>query len=261
MIEVKNLNVNYGKTEILKDINFHVNTGEILCILGENGSGKSTLLKSILNLIKIQSGEVLVEEKNLLKMSNTEMSKTISYIPQIHIPVFDFSVVDVVLMGLYSSYNSFYKKFKKEDYDRVLEVLNRLNISYLAEKNYRKISGGERQLVLIARALLQANKYILMDEPIANLDFGNQIKTMEICKILKEQNIGIVITTHNPNHALMYADKVLIIKKDKTSIFGITEDVLNEKLLSEIYKIPIEILEIKGNKICTPLYEKFDLDF
>lgn len=261
MIEVKNLFVNYGKNEILRDVNFTVDTGEIICILGENGSGKSTLLKSMLNLIKVKSGNILVDEKNLLKMSNTEMSKNISYIPQIHIPAFDFSVVDVVLMGLYSNYNSFYKKFKKEDYDKVLEVLDRLNISYLADKNYRKISGGERQLVLIARALIQANKYIVMDEPIANLDYGNQIKIMEICKSFKKNGIGIVITTHNPNHALMYGDRVLIIRKDKNSIFGKADDVLTEELLSDIYKIPIEVVNIRGNKICSPIYDKFNSDF
>lgn len=261
MIEVNNLNVNYGKNEILKDISFYANTGEILCVLGENGAGKSTLLKSMLNLIKIKSGEILIDKKDLQKMSNTQMAKNISYIPQIHIPVFDFSVVDVVLMGLYSTQNSFYKKFKDEDYKKVLEILNKLNISYLAEKNYKKLSGGERQLVLIARALIQANKYILMDEPVSNLDFGNQIKTMEICKNLKSNGFGFIITTHNPNHALMYSDNVLIIKKDRSYIFGKTKDVLTEKLLSDIYKIPIEIAEFNGNKVCMPIYSENNLMF
>lgn len=257
MIEIKNLDVSYGKNEILKNISFNINKGEVMCILGENGAGKSTLLKSILNLIKKKSGQITIDNIDISKMTNNNIARYISYIPQVHIPAFDFTVVDVILMGNYSKYNSFFKKFNKEDFEKVINILRKLGIEYLANKNYRKISGGERQLVLISRALLQANSYILMDEPVANLDYGNQLKIMEVCKKLKNKDIGVVITTHNPNHAFTYGDKVLVVKKDYTSYYGKPSSILTEKLLSDIYKIPIEIIKFKGNKICNYDYEKY----
>lgn len=257
MIEVKDLQVFYGKNEILKNINFSLEKGEIICILGENGSGKSTLLKSLLKLIEIKSGDVFVDENNLKNFDNKKLSRVISYIPQIHFPSFDYNVVDVILMGNYSKKNGIFYKFTKLDYDKVYEILESLGISYLAEKNYRHISGGERQLVLIARALLQANNYIFMDEPIANLDYGNQLKIMEICNRLKAKDIGFLITTHNPNHALVYADKVLIVQKNKEIFFGKTDEILTKEKLEKLYDIPIEIFELdNGTKLCSPNYKE-----
>ena len=179
MIEVKNLNVFYGKNEILKDIKFSLNKGEIICVLGENGAGKSTLLKALLKLIPIKNGNVLIDDNNLKLLDSKKLSRFISYIPQIHFPAFDYKVIDVILMGNYSKKDGFFYKTTREDYEKSVEILKTLGISYLKDKNYRQISGGERQLVLIARALLQANNYIFMDEPVANLDYGNQLKIME----------------------------------------------------------------------------------
>ncbi|MCI5996866.1 MAG: ABC transporter ATP-binding protein [Parvimonas sp.] len=256
MIEVKNLDVFYGKTEVLKNINFSLKRGEIICILGENGSGKSTLLKSLLKLIPIKNGEISVEEENLKNFDNKKLSKVISYIPQSHFPSFDYNVVDVILMGNYSKKKGMFFKITKEDTDRVLEILKSLGIEHLKTKNYRQISGGERQLVLIARALLQANNYIFMDEPVANLDFGNQVKIMEICSSLKKKEIGFLITTHNPNHALSYADKVLIVQKNKETFFGNTFEILNKKRLEDLYGISIDIIDYDGNRVCIPKYRE-----
>lgn len=255
MIEVKNLSVRYGKNEILKNVNFSLKKGEIICILGENGSGKSTLLKSLLKLID-SVGEVLIEGENLKNFDNKKLSRYISYIPQIHFPSFDYTVSDVVLMGNFSKNNNFFYKITQKDYKRVNEILNMLGISYLKDKNYRLISGGERQLVLIARAILQANKYIFMYEPVANLDYGNQLKIMNICLQLKKNNIGFLITTHNPNHALIYADRVLIVKKNKEILFGEKNEILTKENMENLYNIPIEIIDFLENKILTPNYRK-----
>lgn len=255
MIEVKNLFVSYGKNQVLKDINFFLEKGEIICILGENGSGKSTLLKALLKFIK-STGDVFIDGESLKSFDNKRLSKYISYIPQIHFPSFDYTVTDVVLMGTFSKNDSMFYKVKKSDYELVYEVLNKLNILYLKDKNYRLISGGERQLVLIARAILQASKYIFMDEPVANLDYGNQLKIMTLCSELKKKNMGILITTHNPNHALIYADRVLIVRKDDKSLFGKTNDILTKDNLESLYNIPIEIIDFLGQKILTPNYRK-----
>ncbi|WP_455058936.1 ABC transporter ATP-binding protein [Parvimonas micra] len=260
MIEVKNLNVFYGKNEILKDISFSLNKGEIICILGENGAGKSTLLKALLKLIPIKNGNAIIDDFDLKELDSKKLSRFISYIPQIHFPAFDYKVIDVILMGNYSKKDGFFYKTTKEDYEKSVEILKTLGISYLKDKNYRQISGGERQLVLIARALLQANNYIFMDEPVANLDYGNQLKIMEICNSLKKKNIGFLITTHNPNHALTYADKILIVKKNKESQFG-TISILNRETLEKLYNVPINLIEIEDGKYCIPDYKEVRKDY
>ena len=163
-------------------------------------------------------------------------------------------------MGNYSKKEGFFYKTTKEDYEKSVEILKTLGISYLKDKNYRQISGGERQLVLIARALLQANNYIFMDEPVANLDYGNQLKIMEICNSLKKKNIGFLITTHNPNHALTYADKILIIKKNKESQFG-TISILNKETLEKLYNVPINLIETQDGKYCIPDYKEVRKDY
>lgn len=260
MIEVKNLNVFYGKNEILKDIKFSLNKGEIICVLGENGAGKSTLLKALLKLIPIKNGNVLIDDNNLKLLESKKLSRFISYIPQIHFPAFDYKVIDVILMGNYSKKYGFFYKTTKEDYKKSVEILQTLGISYLKDKNYRQISGGERQLVLIARALLQANNYIFMDEPVANLDYGNQLKIMEICNSLKKKNIGFLITTHNPNHALTYADKVLIVRKNKESQFG-DISILNKEILEKLYNVPINLIETENGKFCIPDFKEVRRDY
>ncbi len=260
MIEVKNLQVFYGKNEILKDICFSLNKGEIICVLGENGADKSTLLKALLKLIPIKNGNVLIDDNDLKILDSKKLSRFISYIPQIHFPAFDYKVIDVILMGNYSKKDGFFYKTTNEDYEKSVEILQTLGISYLKDKNYRQISGGERQLVLIARALLQANNYIFMDEPVANLDYGNQLKIMEICNSLKKKNIGFLITTHNPNHALTYADKVLIVRKNKESFFG-DVSILDKELLEKLYNVPINLIETENGKFCIPDYKEVRRDY
>lgn len=255
MIEVNDLSVFYGKNEVLKNVNFSLKKGEIICILGENGSGKSTLLKALLKFINY-SGNVFLDGENLKSFDNKRLSKYISYIPQIHYPSFDYTVTDVVLMGNFSKNDSFFYKTTKKDYQEVYKILKKLNIFYLKDKNYRLISGGERQLVLIARAILQANNYIFMDEPSSNLDYGNQLKIMQVCMNLKKKNIGFLITTHNPNHAFVYADRVLIVRKDNLTFFGKKDEILTKENLESLYNIPVEIIDFLGNKILTPNYRK-----
>ena len=139
MIEVKNLQVFYGKNEILKDICFSLNKGEIICVLGENGAGKSTLLKALLKLIPIKNGKVLIDDNDLKILDSKKLSRFISYIPQIHFPAFDYKVIDVILMGNYSKKDGFFYKITNEDYEKSVEILQTLGISYLKDKNYNKI--------------------------------------------------------------------------------------------------------------------------
>lgn len=256
MLEIKNLTCGYEKKIVLENISFKVKKGDILSILGANGVGKTTLFKTMLGLLDKKSGDVFIDNKNILDMSNKDFAKLVAYVPQAHIPPFPYKVIDVVVMGKSPHLNMFESPSKK-DYLDSEEILDSLNIYHLKDKSYTEISGGERQLVLIARALSQKPKFLVMDEPTSNLDYGNQIKVLNKIRKLSKNNIGIIMTTHFPNHALMASNKSLIIKDKSKYKFGLTSEVLDSDSLKDIYGIDIKIenikLDKKSIKVCLPL--------
>ena len=156
-IKVNNLSFAYKKDLILDDVNFEIESDTLLCVLGQNGAGKSTLFKCMLGVLKPKSGNIFINDKDISKLSAKEISRMVAYIPQVHTPHFNYTVIDVVIMGMASKIGSFSVP-KDTDYDRAREVLNYLNIADLEKRGYLDISGGERQLVLIARAMLQDAK-------------------------------------------------------------------------------------------------------
>ena len=181
-LEVSNLQFSYKTVNVLRGISFDVSEGTLLCVLGKNGAGKSTLFRCILGLLKGYGGNVLIDGIKAETLSPKELAGKISYIPQNHSTAFSFSVLDMVMMGATTQLNQFGNPRRKE---RVLAeaALEVMNIRHLKDRNFSNISGGEQQLVLIARAIAQQTKIIIMDEPCSNLDYGNQIKVMKAVKI------------------------------------------------------------------------------
>jgi iron complex transport system ATP-binding protein len=249
-LEVKNVYSGYGKRQILKDISFKVDTGEILCILGPNGSGKTTLFKSILGFLNLQKGEILYEGQNISNWSRQKLAKTIAYIPQAHVSSFNYSVRDIVLMGRTAHLKQFDSPSKKDEVI-ALESLKSLNILHLKDKAYTEISGGERQLVLIARAIAQQSKILIMDEPTSNLDFGNQILVLKEVKDLAAKGYTIIMSSHNPEYIYLLASKVLLMKKGGVIKIGKPIEVMTEGGLEKIYGIPVRIVDafLSQNKI------------
>ena len=228
LFEVKNISFSYGEHLIFSDISFSIDKGDVLCILGPNGTGKTTLIKCLNGLNDINSGEILINGKNIQKLSFKEISKHIGYIPQSHIPSFPFKVLDVVMMGR-APYLNLSSTPNDEDVEIALNALKVLSIDHLKDKEYTNLSGGERQLVFIARALTQDSKIIVMDEPLSALDFGNQQRLFRLLLELKRKGKTIIFTTHNPNHlteinAAIYAMKNGTINK----IEELTVDSLND---------------------------------
>lgn len=256
-LELKNVTAGYGKKEIVKDISFSMNTGESLFLLGPNGVGKTTLFKTILGFIKPQKGEILLDGKNMKKFSANELAKIIGYVPQAHNPPFPFKVMDVILMGR----TAYIKKFgspTKRDYEIANKAMATLNISYLKDEIYTEISGGEKQLVLIARALTQQPKILIMDEPTSNLDYGNQVRLLEHIDKLVKSGIGLIMTSHFPNHVFLCASKVVVIKDGLLHSVGKPKDVLTEENLEDIYGTKSMMIDIKTNtnkniNFCVPL--------
>ena len=254
ILKVENITSGYGKNNILNNINFCFETGDILCIMGENGSGKSTLFKSLLGFVNIKSGKISINDENILNWSNKKLSKYFSYIPQIHTPSFDYKVIDIVLMGR-AGYLNFIDLPSKKDNILALECLKKVGIEHLYNRIYTELSGGERKLVLIARALCQDAKYMIMDEPTSDLDFVKSQIVYDVLKDLSNRGYGIIISTHSPEYPFYNYNKLLLLKNGNMISFGTVKDTLNKDNLTKTYSTNIDVIDIidsKGNnrKIC-----------
>jgi iron complex transport system ATP-binding protein len=193
-LELKNVSCGYGKKQVLRNISLSLASGEILCLLGPNGVGKTTLFRSILGLLSLQGGEVLLNGTDIRFWTQKDKAKAIGYVPQAHEPPFPYKVLDVVMMGRTAHMGRFAMP-SREDEDAALEALASIGASFLQNEIYTEISGGERQLVLIARALAQRPEILVMDEPTSNLDFGNQMRVLEQIKRLATKGFAIIMTS------------------------------------------------------------------
>ncbi len=243
MIKLKDLSCGYGSKVVLSDVNLMIYKGELTCILGKNGTGKTTLFKTILGLLPSINGSIFYHDKPIKHHTHKQIASYISYVPQAHSTPFPYSVIDVVLMGQYIHTNGFIGKPNKRNKEIAYHCLKVLGAEKLTYKNFSKISGGEKQLVLIARAMAQQPKFIAMDEPTANLDMGNSLHVMKVAHKLKKQGYGVIMNTHSPEQAFHFADKVIMLKNGTVSSIGNTEEVLKADALSDLYNTPIELVE------------------
>ena len=256
-LDVKNAACGYASKQVVSNISFSVCSGEILCLLGPNGVGKTTLFKTILGFLKLLDGEILLDGENIGDWSRSHLAKAIGYVPQAHTPPFPFSVLDVVVMGR-TAHLGMFESPSKSDIRIAEEAIDTLSISYLKNSVYTEISGGERQLVLIARALTQTPELLIMDEPTSNLDFGNQIKVLDQIKKLAKRGLGVIMTSHFPDHAFLCSTKVALMQRDNVFSIGTSEEIITEKSLKEAYGIDVRItsaLNSRGQKVkaCVPL--------
>lgn len=254
MLKVQNLSFSYPKRPVLRDVNFTIPQGRLVSLLGPNGAGKSTLFRCILNLLSSFQGKVLINGVDTSDISLPELSKLIAYIPQAHYPAFNYSVLDMVLMGASAHLSSFSVPGIKE-LKRAQAALELLGIEEFAQRNYMQISGGEQQLVLIARAISQNSKLLIMDEPTASLDFGNQTLVMRCIKNLVKQGYTILQATHNPNQAFAYSDQILAMQGGRIIADGTPQEVVNGELINELYgiKTRVESLEEGRIRFCVPV--------
>jgi len=253
VLEVKDLTYSYRNIKVLDKVSFAVKNSELLCILGPNGAGKSTMFKCILQLLKGYKGEILLDNKKLKEYKIQELARIVAYIPQSHNPVFSYSVTEMVLMGT-ASQNSPLSKPTKSQINIVEESLEKIGISYLKDRSFVNLSGGERQLVFIARALAQKAKILVMDEPTSDLDYGNQIRVLNTVKELTKEGYTIIQSTHNPDQAFLYADKVLALYNHKVLSFGTPKYIINSGLIKKLYNVDVELNSLYDDKIriCIP---------
>lgn len=238
VLQAKDLTIGYGTQRIASAISFDLIAGEVLCLLGPNGSGKTTLFQSLLGLIPLLSGRVLVEQNAITHYSRQDIAKMIAYVPQAVTGLFAFKVLDMVLMGRAAHLGAFAAPGLAE-IELAEQSLEQLGIAHLAQRSYTQLSGGEQQLVLLARALTQQPKALLLDEPTASLDFGNQIRVLEQIRHLAEQGIAVCLCTHQPEHAYRVADEVALLKKGQLMAVGTTATTLSVEALARLYDLPV----------------------
>ncbi|QGP93959.1 putative ABC transporter ATP-binding protein [Neomoorella glycerini] len=256
-LTLKDVTCGYWGRAVVSGVSMEVESGEIMCLLGPNGSGKTTLFKTILGLIKPQAGEILFGGENICDWSQARIARVMGYIPQAHTPPFPFKVLDVVLMGR-TAHLGIFAVPSPEDKEIVQEAMAALNISHLQDRVYTEISGGERQLVLIARALAQQPQVLIMDEPTSSLDFGNQVMVLSHIKRLAHTGLAIIMASHFPDHALLYASKVMLLKKGQVYSLGRPEETVTEENLKSLYGVDVKIIraEIPGcseTRVCVPV--------
>ena len=254
ILNVNKISFQYNKESetIFQDISFKLNKGDILCILGRNGIGKTSLIKSLNGIHETNKGTINLKGKNIKNLSFKEISQIVGYIPQGHTPSFPFTVEDVVLMGR-TPYLKLSQSPKEKDLKIVNKALKDIGIYEIKDKPYTNISGGERQLVFLARVLTQEPDILLLDEPTSHLDFGNQIKLLEILENLSKKGLGIIMSSHFPDHAFLSCNKVAIMDNKSFIKFGKPDEVITEDTLEKIYDIKVKIVKFQDRKICVPL--------
>ena len=251
--EVSGLTFSYPGSDrkVLDGASLSLEKGRILAILGANGAGKTTLLNCMAGLLKPDSGTIRLCGQDLDGMKEKEIARLIGYVPQIHTPAFDYRVLDFVLMGR-APETGIFSRPAAEDERICREILESMDIAHLAEKSYRNISGGERQQVLIARAIVQRPQAILFDEPTAHLDYGNQHKVLGRIRKMADEGYSVVMTTHDPDHALILGDQAAVVDRRGRVEQGELSEIITGKRLRDIYGIDIELRELdeNGRKIC-----------
>lgn len=252
VLEARGLSCGYGERAVLRDVSFSLAAGQALCLLGPNGVGKTTLFKTLLGFLRPLSGQVLIEGRGTSDWGRKEFAREVAYIPQMHTPSFSFSVHDVVLMGR-TPHLSGLSSPSRDDERLADEAIERMGIERLARRDYSSLSGGERQMVLIARALAQQPRILVMDEPCASLDFGNQARLLEQILDLADQGIAIVMTTHDPNHAFLLDGDVLCLGRGGAVSGGPANEVLTAGRMSALYGVEIDVTTSDGGCLgCMP---------
>ena len=255
MIRVESLSFAYGDRAVLKDVSFHVEQGEFLSILGVNGVGKSTLFRCILGLLPGYEGRVLLDGRDTRSLSPREMAKLVAYIPQHTSSAYNYSVEDIVLMGATAGLSPV-RSPGREDLDRARRAMEKVGILHLKDRCFHHLSGGERQLAVLARALVQNARILMLDEPTASLDFGNQLLVLTEVRALSREGYTIVQTTHNPEYAYSFSDRILTLRDGRLFCCDTPDKVIVPEVIGALYGLDVEIASLYGDRVrvCTPSF-------
>lgn len=252
MLEVRDLAFGFPGRTVGREVSFSLGAGEVLCVLGPNGGGKTTLFRTLLGLLAKHAGSIAVAGTPLEDLSRSEIAQRAGYVPQGHSAYFAFTVREFVLMGRTAHLGAFAAPSRK-DRDVVQRVLESLELAPLADRPVTQISGGERQLALVARALAQEPRLLVMDEPTASLDFGNQVRVLQRISALASSGIAVLFSSHSPDHAFLAAQRVLLLGEGRALEIGAPPEVIRADTLQRLYGVAVQVLPLPGGgHTCLP---------
>lgn len=257
LLDVRDLRGGYGKGDVVKGVSFQAGEGEIVFLAGPNGCGKTTLLRLLLGQLPASGGSVLADGQALGELTPRALANLIAYIPQQHTPIFAYTALEVVIMGRASHFSAF-EAPKAVDRDAAFAALERLGVAQLANQSYMSLSGGQRQMVLIARAVCQSAKIFLMDEPAASLDYANQQLLLDAALELSRWGCCVVMSTHSPEHPFSVGHKVLLMREGRSAAFGPPAEVITSRTLEEVYGVEMDVLSVEDRcgvkrTVCLPV--------
>ncbi|WP_192977890.1 iron ABC transporter ATP-binding protein [Mammaliicoccus vitulinus] len=248
MIKVQGLTKAYHQSKVVDDVDIEIEKGKITSFIGPNGAGKSTVLAMVSRLIETDEGNIKIDNQDIYSMKSNELAKKLSILKQTNHTELKISVRQLVSFGRFPYSKG---KLKKEDHIMIDKALEYLGLTNIQNKYLGELSGGQKQRAYIAMTIAQDTDYILLDEPLNNLDMKHSVQIMKILRrLVKEMNKTIVIVIHDINFASCYSDKIIAIKEGKVEIAGLKNEVINEPVLSDIYDLDIKIEEINGQRIC-----------
>jgi iron complex transport system ATP-binding protein len=248
----------YRGKPVGQDVDLEVRAGEVVCLLGPNGSGKTTLFKTMLGLLPPQGGEVRLGGRPIAALARDEIARGVAYVPQAQAAHFPFRVADMVVMGRTAHMGPFAAP-GRDDHAKALAALDALGIGGLSQAEYTRISGGQRQLVLVARALAQDTPAIVMDEPTASLDFGNQVVVLSEVRRLSARGLAVLLSTHDPDHAFSIGHRVVLLDAGRLVAQGHPETVLTPERLRAVYGVSVTVERLsQGQTVCAPDYGVLD---
>jgi iron complex transport system ATP-binding protein len=253
-LEAQGLVFGYPGRTVGTGLDLALRPGETVCLLGPNGSGKTTLFRTLLGLVPPRAGRVLLDGRDLAHLPRAEVARQLAYVPQGQQGALPYGVLDVVVMGRAARLGTFAAP-GAGDHAAARAALARLGVADLAGEDYTRLSGGQRQLVLIARALAQEAAFPVPDEPTASLDFGNQALVLGEIRKLRAAGLGVLLSTHAPDHAFACAaDRVLLLRDGRLVADGTPEDAVTAARLGEVYGIAVEVVHVPalGRPVCAP---------
>ena len=257
LLEIQDLYGGYGGRDVVRGVSCQADAGDILCLLGPNGCGKTTLFRLVLGALPIRRGSVRIYGRDVAPLPPRALANLAAYIPQSHRPVFAYTVLEVVTMGRASHFSAF-EAPGTVDRDAAFAALEKLHAAHLANRNYAALSGGQRQLVLIARAICQNARVFLMDEPAASLDYANHQLLMDVVRELAGQGYCVLLSTHGPEDPVSVADKALLLREGQAVAFGKAKEVITPQALEAVYGMEMDVLTVHDRygaerTICLPV--------
>jgi iron complex transport system ATP-binding protein len=245
---VDHLSFSFGSKPVLTDISFDIKGGEVLSVLAPNGGGKTTLFRCILGLTKNYTGTILMDNTDIRGMGARKLSKYAAYVPQSHYPAFNYNVLDMVLMGTAPLLKSTASPGHAEE-DLARGALQRLGIEHLEKRSFIQLSGGERRLVLIARAIARSSPLLILDEPTADLDLGHQAMVLSHVDALRSMGLAVLMSTHDPAQAYACSDKIIALSQGRILACGTPDDAISEPVLKELYGVDTKIDKLPSGQI------------